>query len=532
MARIYKIHPSIGIARVGQSKAGFFLAPEKLDGARHEIGNSNDIAFAGFKDNQYLVRRQAARFRVYEYEDDGAGKQTLVGEVKPEQATIRWTVKLASSKAAGPVMTEHRSDLQGERVIAPDYSGPLRNRPPQGFTQDDLAARLRFDVEGTNQAAAAQMGKIVGKDIFIGEVKTDHSGRLIVLGGFGVAVSWKNPPPKFQNFLNNATWYDDIADGPVDAVLVSPTGETLPHQVTGAWVLVAPPDFAPDIAPVVSLYDVMFDAMVRDNRLARPKTSFADDILPILQRVANLKWTNGNLIWARIEAACANSQTLSDPSNANQPARQKVFDLLQAIVDPNDEVLTDFRFTKTQLAALNDWLVGGNMFLPGSDPNRPSLNEAEELDKSVLTATIGSGFYPGIECGFTSTRPSLYVEPFRFTRNQFTDVDGNKRTPEPGFFTQRMACPWQADFTECLRSWWPAQRPDIALFDENMAPVEQHFWDRGIIVGGDPHKAEESKSKENMIARVHKLGVIEKAAVGGRDIFREKGRDPALPETA
>ncbi|MCK1481226.1 LodA/GoxA family CTQ-dependent oxidase [Bradyrhizobium sp. 193] len=517
MARIFKIHPSIGIARVGASKQGYFLAPEEPGGARHEVTDGGDIAFTGFKDAQHFTRRQGARFRIFEYNDD-----LLVGEISPDKFKIKWKVSLAASKAAGPNMISKKGS-QNEKIIVPDFNA---KRNP-GSDPTTLTAKVAYDIAGLNQTAPAQLGTIHGRSINIGEVLTDHRGNLVVLGGFGDAWSWENSPPPLEDYLNNLTWYDDIADGPVDAVLENADGSPVAEQVIGAWVLVGPPDFAPDIAPIVSLYDVMLDAMVGSGRLARPKTSFVDDIAPILKRGAELRWTNGSSIWSTL-SSFIDEPKLADPTAAGAQTRKDVY---EALIGIQDAVLDGFRFTAAvQHPALTDWRDGN--FIPGPDPARRKRNQAEELDHVVLSAAIGSGFFPGIEAGYVCTKPTLYGEPFRFTRRQFTDTDNQQRTPEPGFFTQRMACPWQADFTECLRNWWPAQRPDQAMFDENLSEVEELFWDRGILLGNDPERADEPGSKKNMIERVHRLGIIEQAEQAGETIFAEKGRDSQVPESA
>lgn len=517
MARIFKIHPSIGVARVGASKQGYFLAPEEPAGARCEVSEGGDVAFTGFKDAQHFTRRQGARFRVFEYEDD-----RLVGEISPDMFKIKWKVSLAASKAAGPNMVFQRGP-QNEKVIVPDY-GQQRN---PGTSPADLTAQVTYDIAGVNQTAPVRLGTIRGRDINIGEARTDHRGRLVVLGGFGEAWSWETSPPALGDYLNNPTWYDDMADGPVDAVLEHADGSPVAEAVVGAWVLVGPPDFAPDIAPIVSLYDVMFDAMVGAGRLARPQTSFVDDILPLLNRGAGLRWTNGSSIWSTL-SSLIDEPKLADPTAAGAAMRKDVY---EALIGIQDAVLDGFRFTAAvQHPALKDWRDGN--FIPGSDPARRKPSETEERDRVTLSAAIGSGFFPGIEAGFVCTRPTLYSEPFRFTRGQFTDTDGQQRTPTPGFFTQRMACPWQADFTECLRNWWPAQRPDQAMFDENLNAVEELFWDRGILLGNDPNRADEPGSKKNMIERVHKLGIIEQVEQAGETIFAERGRDPQVPPTA
>lgn len=56
MATTYKIHPAVGITRVGNSPDDFFIGPELL---------GQDVTpQGGLKDNQCRLKRQAARFRI------------------------------------------------------------------------------------------------------------------------------------------------------------------------------------------------------------------------------------------------------------------------------------------------------------------------------------------------------------------------------------------------------------------------------------------------------------------------------------
>lgn len=77
-------------------------------------------------------------------------------------------------------------------------------------------------------------------------------------------------------------------------------------------------------------------------------------------------------------------------------------------------------------------------------------------------------------------RPEIYAEPFRLrvprvpeTKDHNDPVTVGALTLGPGFFTQQMALPWQADFYDCHKEkfetpdakehfymWWTAQRPD------------------------------------------------------------------------
>src|SRR6185369_2627811 len=90
---------------------------------------------------------------------------------------------------------------------------------------------------------------------YLGQLRTDDQGRLILLGGKGASVSNLNPPQPLTHWSNNNHWFDDIADGPVTAT-VTINGIDVPMDEAGhAWALVAPPDFAPRIGAAVSLYD-------------------------------------------------------------------------------------------------------------------------------------------------------------------------------------------------------------------------------------------------------------------------------------
>src|SRR5690242_17226572 len=106
MTKIYKIHPGMGFARVGRSRQGYFLAGEAPDAAPIDIdANGGEVPFSGYKDQAKIMRRQGARFRVYEYDrDDASGRLTLTREITAADAEIRWSVSLTAAKAEGKLM--------------------------------------------------------------------------------------------------------------------------------------------------------------------------------------------------------------------------------------------------------------------------------------------------------------------------------------------------------------------------------------------------------------------------------------------
>ncbi|HYP22320.1 MAG TPA: LodA/GoxA family CTQ-dependent oxidase, partial [Actinomycetota bacterium] len=81
-----RIHPAIGIARVGDSPDEYFVGPEVLRPRQEDA----------YKDAQGRLKRQAARFRIYGYDSDGE----LVGEITSADAEIVWEVHVANTKGA------------------------------------------------------------------------------------------------------------------------------------------------------------------------------------------------------------------------------------------------------------------------------------------------------------------------------------------------------------------------------------------------------------------------------------------------
>jgi hypothetical protein len=82
-----KIHPAIGIARLGNIPDEFFIGPE--------LPWDRTIPDGGYKDEQCRVKRQAARFRIFAYHKDGS-----ITKITEKEARITWTVHIANKKAS------------------------------------------------------------------------------------------------------------------------------------------------------------------------------------------------------------------------------------------------------------------------------------------------------------------------------------------------------------------------------------------------------------------------------------------------
>ncbi len=56
----YSLHPSVGVARLGNSEGQFYLAPDKIGGLPFEAdewGNKIDSPVSNFKDSKGQIRR-------------------------------------------------------------------------------------------------------------------------------------------------------------------------------------------------------------------------------------------------------------------------------------------------------------------------------------------------------------------------------------------------------------------------------------------------------------------------------------------
>src|SRR5947209_13874026 len=89
-----RVHPAIGVARVGNSDE-FFVGPEQPGVPANWDHDSR--RFKLFKDANGKILRQAARFRIFEFDDAGNPLReiTLADGVK-----IEWRVHVANRKAS------------------------------------------------------------------------------------------------------------------------------------------------------------------------------------------------------------------------------------------------------------------------------------------------------------------------------------------------------------------------------------------------------------------------------------------------
>jgi hypothetical protein len=309
MATKFRIHPAIGIARLGNSPDKFYIAPDvggqlpiQCDDSGNPVvdGHGNEVGVTDFKDASGRILRQAARFRVFVYDDKSAdGREVLIGDqvdivnrrngqlLTFRIEDIQWTVYLANKKACWYAFAE----TDGEHGYTADH--PLRNAD---ITNSEERQRLIIDPGPRSVSFKAAQRAVFDKNspgptsfppelvphsiTELGELRCTeqaNANRLLVLGGFGNSGSMLDGfgNPKIEEYANNDGWFDDISDGPVKArfigTLLAIDGHSVtpdkpgptPAAIDPAWVIVGYPRYVPQAFDVVTMDDLVFDIAVR-----------------------------------------------------------------------------------------------------------------------------------------------------------------------------------------------------------------------------------------------------------------------------
>ncbi len=331
---VYRIHPGIGIARLGDSPREFCISPEKPAGLPLECdsqGNPRlspdgltELTISKFKDEQGRVKRQAARFQIFVYDRESPegrplriGDRVAGGGNHGTLVDIQWRVYLANKKA---VWYEFQQ-LSGERGYGSDHK-----RRNESVTDPEARQRLIIDpgprvVDGSSNRRArfSRDGADLYSPVFppallphsidtLGELLTDNQGRLLVLGGHGRSGSCREGfgNPRIEHYANNDGWFDDVSDGPVMARLVMYSTEVGALRYVDveypAWILVGYPRFVPEVLDMVTIDDVIQDMAIR--QFAYRTDLFGDkacfDSRPRIDprdEEALVLWQNGKLEW-------------------------------------------------------------------------------------------------------------------------------------------------------------------------------------------------------------------------------------------
>lgn len=518
------IHPAIGIARLGSSEEEYLVAPQVPNPSPRPVDSSHD--------RKGRLKREAVEFRIYGYDKD----DNVVAELTADNADIIWTVHVANAKAAW-FKFKHAMDLDTLKDTIVERRNPKIVDPAERRTLViDPGSR---SISGRNQGGAEghrfDTGTFKGLPVNLGEIRTTMEGRLIFLGGHGVASSPSGAPPYVGSdsdaFGNAEDWHDDIADGPVEAT-VRIDGIEIPTE--GAWVASAPPNYAPDLKSWRTLYDLLVDLYVKSGWLPqKPAVSFTEDIYPILARMSGLQWVNK--AFAAVFGHNAPFDFLGKDRidqisqlhggaavDVYKPLRMAIFKIFreQTIhasdpaawpwlygdsydTSPVTDPYRNLALGGERLRYLKSWSEGefiadwGKISAPPSSIDQyPLGDQPAALDRAALDFCAADAFHPGIELTWPMRHLSIYSKVFRIARATKPELEygthlevgtalgstGPLHGQFAGSLSRWMLLPWQIDTGGCLAgyedslafdapSFWPSRVPNHVLAHENYLKV-------------------------------------------------------------
>jgi hypothetical protein len=313
-------------------------------------------------------------------------ENNLATELTAATADITWTVELSNPKAAAFLYRDDFAEITRRNAGESDRNKLVIKPGPRTLT-------------GPNQIASFNNGTITfggtTATIPLGEARTDPEAHLLVLGGFGTSMSPTGSGLVGDTF-NHDQWCDDVADGPVKAtVKIKATNQTF--DAVGAWIIVAPPKFAPAAVNPITLFDRLFDFFVQSGMAAAPaQPSFRRDIAPILQAALDAKG---------IVQSASLAHASIDPAQfpiSSAPARLAIFNKLKTpaggggnmpLINSNPS-LGDGHLTQTQFQNMQRWKDGN--FNNDWPPPAVIPITPDELDRAALFHCVGAALFPGI----------------------------------------------------------------------------------------------------------------------------------------
>ena len=417
------------------------------------------------------------------------GTYTVTGTVFVDEAEVSGQAVLVVEPQPAPLARLELQPAEARVVVGAGQSYTARGVAEDGTELGDFTAATSFTttsnehspadliidpgprtLDGPDQRKRFDNGQIRfpgGAVVMVplGEVRTDEEGRLLVLGGFGTAASPSGHPNTGQD---NAGPYDDVSDGPVRAtVRLHATGEEL--EAAGAWVIVGPPKFAPQLDSVITLHDAIFQMAVEQNWLtAKDRPSYTYDIHPILQRARTAQWV--------VEDA-ARRHRWADPVYDVRKRRDIFGRLRKPDGGGGDMPRLSGRptLTKTQYRLMKAW-KDDHFDRDWTVPPVPQAQvNPEGLDRAALQACVGASFAPGIEAG--GGDPPPIIDPARYVGAD-DPMRLDHSAVSPGDISQGMVLPWQDDFQACS-GWWPVPRPSEVI-PQASATSTYLAWARAI----------------------------------------------------
>jgi hypothetical protein len=262
------------------------------------------------------------------------------------------------------------------------------------------------------------------------------------------------------------------------------------YLTAGAWVIVAPPKFAPPVIHAVRLWDKMLEELAPPAASAA-SPSYVEDIYPIVQSAIDAGGVN----------ASARSTERDGGPRAHHVFRHPVDGPVKAVIgrlvaqlggirhmpklrSDAEKADLDLPLTATQKNVIAKWAQGdadGEPRWNAAWVDGPPVSDRVTpggMDQAALENCVGGPLCPGIEAG------KLLLRPERFERAKTAGGLPSFRLDHdevrPGEVTAEMALPWQADMEACDSYWWPGARPNQVKVAGSPATADREEWNRGF----------------------------------------------------
>lgn len=530
----YKIHPAIGVPRLGNSDE-FYIEPHSIGGLPRDKNNSQK-EITKFKDSQNRILKQAAHFRIYK-----DNKPLEKGD--SNIASVTWKAYLANKKPAWWNFNEFCGDLMLNGAMVKDNSYKywstqqencrpivsLRNPSTIGNARQSLIINpgyrfvnkdhkfADFDITGLETLAPYPIKTL-------GQMILNEDNSLFLLGGNGHTGGIQGAAP-IDGFGGGDGWYDDISDGPVEASITFKDGTS---QTLGAWAIVGSPKYAPEIVNNTTWDDTILDMAVRKYN-AFPEMfdaqsqkfilgeagywpSFKEDILPIIQRMKNYEWVSntGPMVFFSNP-----NFDMRDNRKENAQNRKDWFQYLRAPVDLRESIKDSFvlsnthntlykskdlypmmplnsgdnsvrnqnvskfnTFSPLQYYMMHQWSEG--FFHNDKESAFLSSLKINHRDRASVGNCVGYPMSPGIETTWNVRNPNIYdaVDFYRIKHAQPIESYNNQLDPSRDETESRQGCQ-PGDLTKRMAMPWQADFLNCSVQNVNFTdPARNKAMDK------------------------------------------------------
>lgn len=143
-----------------------------------------------------------------------------MAELTASNAEITWNVHLANKKS-GWYQFQIALDIPEATSAPQSYlrNGTVSDR--SALVIDPGAREITGRKVQGGSRHTFDTGKFMGTPVYLGEIRTDDQGRLLVLGGRGQSASYGGSLA--CTFANNEGWHDDTSDGRAQSLFPSGT---------------------------------------------------------------------------------------------------------------------------------------------------------------------------------------------------------------------------------------------------------------------------------------------------------------------